>query len=102
MDDRHHCMARSLINSTLESSAYSSANYANLNNDTWNVVIDSQANNLGGTLNATVVSGSVTGTNSTTVTYKQITMKVTWNEPEGQQSDSVVRWVTLPLSAAQG
>jgi Tfp pilus assembly protein PilV len=96
--DRHRRMARSIINSTFESTEYSPASYSTLANATRPVVIDPRdtlttADNLNGTLQITVTPGSVNGANATVVPYKNVTMTVAWSEPEGSQSVTLTRWL---------
>ena len=79
--DRHFRMARSIINSTLESSNYAQGNYAFLTGTNLTVTIDPRTDDAGddltGTLVVTITPGTINGTNATAIAYKIVSMTLT-------------------------
>jgi type II secretory pathway pseudopilin PulG len=97
--DRHRRTARSVIKSQFESATYSRANYATMANLTQAVVIDPRnagpGDDLSGTLTITVSAPqTIAAASATTITFRAVSATVTWTEPEGQQTVSLIKDVT--------
>jgi type II secretory pathway pseudopilin PulG len=98
---QHHRVARDLITAALESSAYQYTNYDNMTDSKRQVIIDERdpadkTDDLAATLVIIVSPEKKTpggGVGSPAVIYKDITATITWQEPEGSQTVTVVKSV---------
>ena len=100
-DDGHRRIARSLITTKLESSTYDYTNYGNLSAGSTidTVVIDTRGttaktDDIKGVRTITVgAEQTITGTSSISVPYKVLTLRVTWQEPEGMDTVQIQKQI---------
>ncbi|MBF0431190.1 MAG: hypothetical protein HQK83_07935 [Fibrobacteria bacterium] len=95
----HRRQARALIHAAFEQDEFKIANY-NAISDTTTSRTDSvqldpdESTPLTGVLSISVSAANVMTVNSTQVPYKDITMTLTWNEPEGPDTVQVMRRIS--------
>jgi len=96
----HHRRARTLIDSCFEDISYHYSNYQTFSAvENMPVIIDvrdkeTPDDDLTGNLTVSVDEITLDAASFTTFNYKRLIGTVTWNEPEGQQSISLTKFLT--------